>query len=243
MQAAAYNGAWSRLGQVWLGQVCVTLGLDLGQVWVWVRLGFGLRLGLFWVRLGFGQVLVIADNRITLFITIKKVSSKTHQRCPRKFNKSVQEKSGTHKMYPILSFYLGNLMTDIAIQPNRQQFRSLQLSLTCLVVAQSRNHFQAFLWFFESASSPECNAMMLMMMLGPSVSTLKKKSAVHQRPACPKNEKRKDIGRYSFFHFFCLLQTLFVKKKGKLKVNHILIYYFFSFIQNTNRKVSNSKSY
>ena len=58
-----------------------------------------------------------------------------------------------------------------------------------------------------------------------------------------KNEKRKDIGRYSFFHFFCLLQTLFFKKKGKLKVNHILIYYFFSFIENTNRKVSNSKSY
>ena len=86
---------WVRFGQVWvrfglgLGQVRFGLGLGLGQVWV--RLAQGeVRLGQVWVR--YSQVCLLLDKIVTLFITIKKVSTKIHQKCPRKFTKKCPRK-------------------------------------------------------------------------------------------------------------------------------------------------------
>ena len=91
-------------------------GLGLCQV----RFGLGqvrVRLGLcqVCVRFVLGQVRLLLNNSVTLFITIKKVSTKIHQKCPLKFTKKmstrihlfcprkftfyVHEKSATHKTY------------------------------------------------------------------------------------------------------------------------------------------------
>ena len=101
----------SRLGQVRFG-----FGLGLGQV----RFG----LGQIWVRLGLGQIRVwvrfglLLNNRVTLFITIKKVSP-IHQKCPQKFTKKMSMKIHpfcarkfafyVQRSLPPVSFHCGGL--------------------------------------------------------------------------------------------------------------------------------------